>query len=89
MLYTSQAMSKQKVTLTLPAELLEKLRRRVPERKLSQYVTEALAERLAAEERAALRERLKEQYLVRAAQDRELAQEFFPAEQEAFDRVES
>lgn len=80
-------MSKQKVTLTLPQELLEKLRERVPERKLSQYVTEALAERLAMEERAALRERLKEQYLVRAAQDRELAQEFFVAEQEATDRT--
>lgn len=80
-------MSKQKVTLTLPQELLEKLRERVPERKLSQYVTEALAERLAMEERAALRERLKEQSLVRAAQDRELAQEFFAAEQEATDRT--
>ena len=72
-------MAKRKV----PLELLAKLRNRVPERKLSQYIAEAAEARLADEERTALRERLKEQYPARAAQDRELAEEFFSAEQEA------
>lgn len=78
-------MTKQKVTLTLPTELWDEIRRRVPSRKLSQYVAEAAAARLAEEERIALRERLKEQCLARASQDRRLAVEFFAAEQEAAD----
>jgi hypothetical protein len=81
-------MAKRKVNLTLPEELWAKLRARVPERKLSQYVAEAAAARLAEEERAQLRERLKEQYLARAAQDRELAEVFFAAEQEVSDQIE-
>jgi hypothetical protein len=84
-------MAKRKVNLSLPEELWAKLRARVPERKLSQYVAEATAARLAEEERAFLRERLKEQYLAlaRAAQDLELAEEFFAPEQEASDRIEA
>jgi hypothetical protein len=80
-------MAKRKVNLTLPEELWAKLRSRVPERKLSQYVAEATAARLAEEERAFLRERLKEQCLARAAQDLELAEEFFAAEQEADEQI--
>jgi len=78
-------MAKQKVTLTLSTELWEKIRQRVPSRKLSQYIAEAAAARLAEEERLALRARLKEQCLARAVQDRRLADEFFAAEQEASD----
>lgn len=78
-------MTKQKVTLTLPTELWEEIRQRVPARKLSQYVAEATAARLAEEERLALRARLKKQCLARASQDRRLADEFFSAEQEAAD----
>ncbi len=81
-------MAKRKVNLTLPEELWAKLRDRVPERKISHYVAEATAARLAEEERAALRERVKEQCLARAARDRELAEEFFAAEQEASERIE-
>jgi len=80
-------MAKRRVNLTLPEELWDKLRSRVPKRKISQYVAEATAARLAEEERAALRERLKEQYLARAAQDLKLAEEFFAAEQEASDQI--
>lgn len=82
-------MAKRKVNLTLPEELWAKLRSRVPERKISQYIAEATAARLAEEERASLRERLKEQYLARAARDLELAEEFFAAEQEASDQIEA
>lgn len=81
-------MGKRRVNLTLPEELWAKLRARVSERKLSKYIAEATAARLAEEERALLRERLKEQYLTQAAQDLELAEEFFAAEQEASDRIE-
>jgi hypothetical protein len=80
-------MAKRKVNLTLPEELWAKLRARVPERKLSQYVAEATAARLAEEERAFLRECLKEQCLARAAQDLELAEEFFAAEQEVDEQI--
>ena len=82
-------MTKRRVNLTLPEELWTELRARVPERKLSQYIAEAAAARLAEEKRAALREHLKEQYQVRASQDRGLAEEFFPSEQQASDRVEA
>ncbi len=78
-------MAKHKVTLTLPAELWEEIRQRVPARRLSQYIAEATAARLAEEERLALRARLKEQCLARASQDQRLADEFFSAEQEAAD----
>jgi hypothetical protein len=44
--------------------------------------------RLAEEEGTQLRERLKEQYLARAAQDLELAEEFFAAEQEVDKQIE-
>ena len=81
-------MAKRKVTLTLPEELLTRLRNRVPARKLSQYIAEAAEARIAEEDRALLREQLKEQYLVRAVQDREIAEEFFAAEQEASERIE-
>ena len=82
-------MAKRRVNLTLPEELWVRLRARVPGRKISEYVAEATAARLAEEERAVLRERLKEQYQARAAQDRELAEEFFAAEQEASDQIEA
>jgi metal-responsive CopG/Arc/MetJ family transcriptional regulator len=82
-------MGKRKVNVTLPEELLAKLRERVPARGLSKYIAEATAARLAEEERAALRKRLKEQCLARANQDRRLAKEFFDAEQEAWDQMEA
>ena len=80
-------MTKRRVNLTLPENLWIKLRARVPERKISEYVAEATAARLAEEERAILRERLKDQYVARAAQDHKLAEEFFAAEQETTDRI--
>ncbi|MFQ6117754.1 MAG: hypothetical protein ACE5LQ_05745 [Candidatus Bipolaricaulia bacterium] len=82
-------MAKRRVNLTLPEDLWAELRARVPKRKLSQYIAEATAARLAEEGRAVLRERLKEQYLARTAQDRELAEEFFAAEQETSDQIEA
>jgi hypothetical protein len=82
-------MAKRRVNLTLPEDLWAKLRARVPERKLSEYIAAATAARLAEEEQAALRERLKEQCLARTTQDGKLAEEFFAAEQEASDRIEA
>ena len=82
-------MKKRRVNLTLPEDLWTKLRASVSERKISQYIAEATTTRLAEEERLLLKERLKEQYLTRAAQDRKLAEEFFPAEQEASNRLKT
>lgn len=82
-------MPKHRVNLTLPEDLMNKLRSRVPKRRISEYIAGATAARLAEEERAILRERLEDQYMARAAQDRELAEEFFAAEQEVTDQIES
>ena len=76
-------MKKRRVNLTLPEDLWVKIRTRVPPRKISQYIAEATVARLAEEERALLRERLKEQYRARATRDRQLAEEFFAADQVA------
>lgn len=80
-------MSVTKINLTLPDELVKKLRARVPPREISRYVAQATAARLEQEERAELYERLVEQYTATAAEDLELATEFFDAEQEASRRL--
>jgi len=76
-------MKKRRVNLTLSEDLWVKIRTRVPPRKISQYIAEATVARLAEEERVLLRERLKEQYQARATRDRQLAEEFFAADQVA------
>ena len=78
-------MKKHRVNLTLPEDLLHKLRARIPKRKLSQYIAEAALSRLEHEERSTLRERLEEQYLARKEEDLRLAEEFFAAEEDAPD----
>ena len=75
-------MTKRRVNLTLPEDLWERLRQRVPPRQISQYVTAATEERLAAEDRIALHASLKEQYLSHAQRDLRISESFFLSEQE-------
>ncbi len=82
-------MKKRRLNLTLPEDLWEKLRQRVPPRQISQYVAAATEERIAAEDRIALRSRLKEQYLSHAQRDLRISESFFFSEQEALDLSET
>ena len=75
-------MKKRRVNLTLPEDLWERLRKRVPPRQISQYVTAATEERLATEDRIALRASLKEQCLSHAQRDLRISESFFLSEQE-------
>ena len=80
-------MKKRRVNLTLPEDLWERLRERVPSRQISQYVTAATEERLAAEDRATLRALLKEQCLTNADRDLDISESFFLSEQEVLERT--
>jgi len=80
-------MKKRRVNLTLPEDLWERLRQRVPPRQISQYVTAATEERLAAEDRIALRAHLKEQYLAYAQRDLQISESFSLSEQEALEQT--
>jgi len=82
-------MKKRRVNLTLPEDLWERLRTRVPPRQISQYTTAATEARLAEENRAVLRDRLREQYLAHAERDLEIAEAFFLSEQEALEPTAS
>ena len=63
----------EKVTLTLPKDLLESVREMAPQRGVSRFVGEALEYFIAARRRYALRERLKAGYLANAELDQEMA----------------
>jgi metal-responsive CopG/Arc/MetJ family transcriptional regulator len=76
--------STEKVTLSFPRDLVRKVKARAAKGELSRFVAEAVREKLEAEERALLREELKEGYRARAALHKELAREFFEAEEEAY-----
>ena len=78
-------MKKRRVNLTLPEDLWERLRERVPPRQISQYVSDATDARLAEESRAVLRDRLREQYLAHTERDLEISEAFFLSEQEALE----
>ena len=80
-------MKKRRVNLTLPEDLWERLRQRVPPRQISQYVTAATEERLATEDRATLRALLKEQYVAQTQRDLQISESFFLSEQEALEQT--
>jgi len=76
--------STEKVTLSFPSDLVRKVKERAPKGEVSRFVAEAVREKLEAEERARLREELKEGYRARAALHKELAREFYEAEEQAY-----
>lgn len=82
----SRRVHTEKLTLSFPSNLLEKVKERVEKGELSRFVADATREKLEAEERALLREALKEGYIARAGLHRELAEEFYEAEEEAYQR---
>lgn len=76
----------EKLTLSFPSDLVEKIKGRVEKGELSRFVAEATREKLEAEERVLLREELKEGYIARAGLHRKLTEEFYEAEEEAYQR---
>ena len=76
----------EKVTLTLPKDLMDTVREIAPQRGISRFVSEALEYFIAARRRQALRERLRAGYLADAALDREMAEEWRSLEEETWIR---
>jgi metal-responsive CopG/Arc/MetJ family transcriptional regulator len=76
--------AKEKVTLTLPADLMETVRTLVPPRRQSQFIAEAIRYFVAEQQRRSLRERLIAGYQANATADRETAAEWSVAEDEAW-----
>jgi metal-responsive CopG/Arc/MetJ family transcriptional regulator len=75
---------KEKVTLSLPSELMAQVRELAPERGQSEFIAEAITYYLSARQRRALRERLVAGYQALAAEDAALAGEWRAADDEAW-----
>lgn len=77
----------EKVTLTLPADLMATIRSMAPARGQSQFVAEALRAYIAEQQRRSLRERLIAGYQASAAADTEVATEWAYVEDEAWEEI--
>lgn len=76
---------RKRVNISLPVPVLEVLDEFAPRHRRSQFIAEAVmhyAEGIKARE---LAERLKAGYLARAERDRQIAEEWYPLEQEAYE----
>lgn len=76
-------MATEKVTLTLPQELMDAVRETVPPHGYSKFIAKAITAYLKVH-RHVLRERLKAGYLTDAEADQALAEEWRPLEEEAW-----
>jgi hypothetical protein len=74
--------AKEKVTLTLPADLMEAVRTLAPPRRQSQFIAEAIRYFVTEQQRKTLRERLIAGYQANAAIDVAIATEWSPLEDE-------
>lgn len=79
-------MATTKITMTLPVDLVEKLRQVAGGRKRSRFVAEVTRRAIDEIERQRLREDLIRGYQANAQMDREIAEEWHPLEEEAWDR---
>lgn len=77
-------MTTEKVTLTLPTDLMAAVRALAPARHQSQFIAEAIRTYIAEQERKMLRERLMVGYQANAEADAVLAAEWQPVEEEAW-----
>ncbi len=84
----STATTMQRIIVTMPPDLLSQVEEVATKLNFSRsrLIREAVEQFVEAERRQELRELLKEGYLYRAEESRQLAQEFFIAEKEAWDR---
>jgi hypothetical protein len=75
---------KEKVTLTLPAEVMDAVRKEAEPRGYSKFVAEAVSYYIQERRRAALRERLMAGYQADAERDQALAEEWRSAEEDVW-----
>ena len=75
---------KEKVTLTLPSEVMDAVREEAPPRGYSRFIAEAVTYYIQERRRSALRERLIAGYQAGAERDQALAEEWRPLEEEAW-----
>lgn len=75
----------EKITLTLPRDLMQKVREYAPQRGQSKFVADAVAYFIEAQEGLALREELVAGYKAVAAESAAIAEEGLPLSLEAWD----
>ena len=75
---------KEKVTLTLPSEVMDAVREEAEPRGYSKFIAKAVTYYIQEQRRSALRERLVEGYQVSAERDQALAEEWRHAEEEVW-----
>jgi len=75
----------EKITLTLPRDLMQKVREHAPQRGQSKFVADAVAYFIEAQEGLALREELVAGYKAVAAESAAMAEEGLPLGLEAWD----
>ena len=75
---------KEKVTLTLPTEVMDAVREEAPPRGYSRFIAEAVTYYIQERRRSALRERLIAGYQASAGRDQAMAEEWRHAEEEAW-----
>ncbi len=83
------AVASTRITVTMPSELIEKLRQLVGARQLSHFIAEATRRAIEEVETKQLREELASGYQANAALDREMAEDWRPLEEEVWDRWRS
>jgi hypothetical protein len=76
---------KEKVTLTLPSEVMGAVREEAPPRGYSRFIAEAVTFFIQERRRIALPERLIAGYQADAERDRALAEEWRPVEEEVWE----
>ena len=76
---------KEKVTLTLPSEVMDAVREQAPPRGYSKFIAEAVTFFIQERRRAALRERLIAGYQADAERDQAIAEEWRPLEEEVWE----
>lgn len=77
---------KEKVTLTLPSEVMDAVRQEAAPRGYSRFIAEAVTYYVQEQRRQALRERLIAGYQATAERDQALAEEWRPLEEEAWQK---
>ena len=77
---------RKRVNVSLPEETLRLLDRIAKQGERSALITEAVTAYLREHRRRALRDRLKQGALARAERDRRFAEEWFPLEEDAWER---
>ena len=75
---------KEKVTLTLPSDVMDAVREEAPSRGYSKFIAEAVTYYIQEQRRSALRERLIAGYRSEAERDEALAEEWRHAEEEVW-----